>query len=85
MKPKFFIIVLLGVWMTSHALASGQVPAASSAVKPAAAPAKAQPAKNPVVSGNVQNHGHSPASVGGPAKSTKGTGEIAGAAVAHKH
>ena len=85
MKRKFFIALLFGVWMASHAVASGQTVVPSNAVKPASAPSKTLTAKNPVVTGNLQNHGHSPASVGGPAKSVKGTGEIAGTAVAHKH
>lgn len=82
MKTKFPMALFVGA-LAFHALAD-QMPAASSAVKSPVATTKQMASKNPVVSGNSQNHGQKPASVGGPAKPSKGTGELAGTAVAHK-
>lgn len=79
MKSKFLTSLFFGA-LTFHVLASG----ASSTGKPPAPQSKQTTINNPAVTGNIQNRGVGPMSVGGPAKTTKGTGGLAGTAVAHK-
>lgn len=82
MKTKFLTSLFLGV-LAFHVLA-GQTSGASSAAKASPGQTKQMAVKNPVVSGNSQKQTPRTMSIGGPAKTTKGTGEITGTAVAHK-
>lgn len=83
MKAKLLTSLFFGA-LTFHVLASGQISGASGAGKPPAVQTKQMTIKNPAITGNIQNRGVGPMSVGGPAKTTKGTGGLAGTAAAHK-
>jgi hypothetical protein len=84
MKSKFLTSLFFGA-LTFHVLASGQTSGASGTAKSPVPPTKQMTAKNPAISGNFKNGGRGPMSVGGLVKITKGTGELAGTAVAQKH
>jgi hypothetical protein len=82
---KLRIAITIGlIALAFHGLASGQKPVPPGATKPAT-PTKEMAAKNSGLTGNFKKFGPDPTSVGGPAKSTKGTAVIVGSAVARKH